>query len=128
MSALNVDSAIGAHLAWKRRLEYTILGLANNDLTLQAVCDDTKCLLGIWLYGEGRTHDDWQLYAALLERHKRFHQVACQVVTLYHARDQEGALQVLNGMFEHLSKEVVDLLTQLREYLRKESDGRTTVK
>ena len=49
MSALNVDSAIGAHLAWKRRLEYTILGLANNDLTLQAVCDDTKCLLGIWL-------------------------------------------------------------------------------
>ncbi|HMX15446.1 MAG TPA: CZB domain-containing protein [Rhodocyclaceae bacterium] len=124
MSALNVDSAIGAHLAWKRRLEYTILGLDKADLDVDTVCDDTRCLLGLWLNGEGRRHQAWQSYARLFERHKRFHQVACQVVTLARERDTEGALALLNGEFDDLSGEVVELLTSLRNHLNATDAGR----
>lgn len=121
MSALNVDSAIGAHLAWKRRLEYVILGVADTEMELDVVCDDTKCLLGMWLIGEGRNHEAWQAYPTLLERHRLFHWEACQIVGLFHKGKTADALELLNGEFDRLSTEVVDLLAQLRNHLNQQN-------
>lgn len=117
MSALNVDSAIGAHRAWKGRLEYMILGLEEGHVDVDAVCDDRKCLLGLWLFGDGREYAAWASYPALVDIHRRFHEEACKVVAAFRQGKQEEASALLEGEFDRLSVDIVALLKDLRTLL-----------
>jgi hypothetical protein len=119
MASLDIDSAIGAHKAWKGRLEHVILGIASNNLNRESVCDDSQCLLGLWLYGRGKSHSHWTHFDQLVRTHKVFHRAAGQIVASFHENRIDEAQALLDGEFQNASDEVVDMLTQLREHLAK---------
>ena len=117
MSSLNIDSAIGAHRAWKGRLEHVILGIAENKLDQHSVSDDTGCLLGRWLFGDGQEYSNWSHFEELVDCHKHFHQSAGAIVSLFLEGKLDEANNLLDGDFSRFSTQVVALLTQLREQL-----------
>lgn len=117
MSSLNVDSAIGAHRAWKGRLEHVILGIAENKLDPLVVSDDAGCLLGTWLFGSGQEYSGWSRFDELVDCHRHFHQTAGAIVLLFHEGKLDEANGLLDGDFSKSSNRVVALLTQLREHL-----------
>jgi hypothetical protein len=117
VSSLDVDSAIGAHRAWKGRLEHVIIGIAEDSIDLNKVGDDTRCLVGLWLFGSGQKYSEWEHFSELVEVHKQFHSTACQIVSHFHDGETEQATLLLEGDFTRLSNDVVALLTQLRNHL-----------
>jgi methyl-accepting chemotaxis protein len=123
MSSFDIDSAIGAHRAWKWRLEHVIIGIVDDHLDADTLCDETKCLLGTWLYGRGMQYAEWEHYQALVESHKLFHQQACSVIEFYRAGKTEDASTLLEGEFARLSGQIVATLTELRTYLNSRPQG-----
>lgn len=63
---------MGAHRARWARLENAIVNVELESLDLSTLCDHTKFLFAIWLYGEGRNYRDWHSCLPLLAIHKPF--------------------------------------------------------
>ncbi len=119
MSSLNIDSAIGAHVVWKRRFEFAVDGIIEQSIAQDKIGDDTHCVLGNWLFGSGQEYADHQFFQELLVVHRDFHVVAAQIAGLI----DDGQIDVANNLirthFSDLSEAVVGLLTQLREHVNR---------
>jgi hypothetical protein len=76
---MDFDHAIAAHSAWKAKLKAY---LKNPDLSLKAadVERDDKCVLGQWIYGEGKQWMTLPSYSDLRIEHAKFHRAAAAVV------------------------------------------------
>lgn len=76
---MNFDDAMRAHSDWKIKLQRY---LRNPDGSINAVTlgQDNQCVLGKWLYGEGRSFSNHPEYQQLLQSHKSFHQCASDIV------------------------------------------------
>lgn len=114
MSSLDIDSAIGAHKAWRSRLENVVYGIEESSLSCDSICDDRKCLLGTWLYGRGQVYASWEHFTPIMDTHKQFHESACNIVKTFNQGHAEEAQALLDGEFSRLSGLLVGLLTLLR--------------
>ncbi len=114
-TALDIDAAIGAHTAWKRRFEFCIDGIIDERLNADTISDDTRCVLGCWLFGTGLELADLPLYQELVTTHREFHQIASDITRRIDARDNAGAQALLSTRFTEISAQVISLLKQLRE-------------
>ncbi len=76
---MNFDDAIAAHSAWKARLRTYV---KNPDHSLKAadIEVDSKCVLGQWIYGEGKQWSSSAGYSTLQREHAKFHVAAAAVV------------------------------------------------
>ena len=76
---MDFDGAIKAHSEWKMKLS---IYLRKPDGSLKAadVCQDNKCALGQWIYGEGSKHSSLPEFAKLKAEHAVFHKEAAEVI------------------------------------------------
>lgn len=118
MTSLDIDAAIGAHTAWKRRFEFMLDGIIDDTIDRERAGDDTRCVLGCWLFSKDQEHTDLPIYSVLVDTHREFHNVASQIIDAIDASDVVLAKQLLDTTFNGLSREVVALLEHLRTLLR----------
>ena len=108
------DDAIAAHIKWKIRLNKFIDGTSTEKLDAETICKDNLCVLGKWIYGDGKKHQDIPCYADLVTKHAHFHRCAGGIVKKVEAHDQAGAMSLLKGEFSSAAKETVTTLMSLK--------------
>ncbi|MBI1823768.1 MAG: CZB domain-containing protein [Nitrospirae bacterium] len=76
---MNFDDAINAHSIWKLKL---MVYLKNPDKSIKSdeIEMDNLCVLGKWIYGDGKKHECFPEYEVLKIEHKKFHRAAAEVV------------------------------------------------
>lgn len=76
---MDFNEAIAAHSAWKTKLKTY---LKNPDRSLKAadIEVDNKCVLGQWIYGEGKKWSSTAGYSELKTEHAKFHKAAADIV------------------------------------------------
>ncbi len=118
---LDFDAAAEAHRKWKGRLRNALTG--GEVLDPDQVCRDDQCMLGRWLYADGRQR--WGKrpgFTELVDDHKAFHQEAGEIAKLIQARQtQEAARRIDNpqGEFNRRSRAVVSELNRAKYALRR---------
>jgi hypothetical protein len=78
-----ITAAIGAHSAWKARLQ-TAIKTGTVDVKVEDVCKDNMCAFGKWMYGPTITPavKSSADYTACRSLHADFHKSACKVLEL----------------------------------------------
>jgi methyl-accepting chemotaxis protein len=111
---INLYDAVLAHTAWKKRLFQYLEGQSKEDLQPGKIGVDYLCVLGKWIYGDGKAHfGDQPEFITLMEEHAKFHVHAASVIEAHLAGDTSRAMEILNGSFDEQSKKTVKCLTRL---------------
>ena len=76
---MDFEEAKQAHFDWKRKLS-VYLRKPDGSLSSETVAQDNKCLLGQWIYGEGKKLEVHEEYSKLKREHARFHKAAADVI------------------------------------------------
>jgi methyl-accepting chemotaxis protein len=93
VEGIDVDAMIDAHRQWKVRLRDAIEGHERVDA--QTLSRDDCCALGKWIHGDGQRLGGRPAFIELIERHRRFHQVAGSVGELINRRRYREAEDAL---------------------------------
>jgi Chemoreceptor zinc-binding domain len=109
---------INAHVMWKQRLLACIEGRSEERLDPDIVSRDDQCVLGKWIYGEGRRYDALPEYESVREQHARFHTKASEVVRMVRSGDQGSASVLLHGGYSKISEQLKHRLLRLRAQVR----------
>lgn len=111
---LDVQAAINAHLAWRKRLEDLVLKNSSEELDIGVIMQDDQCQLGLWLYERAKStlalHPE---FAALREAHRAFHLYAARIVQALRMGGVEAARGMLEANFDRLSRDIVFYLATL---------------
>lgn len=110
---MNFFEAINAHIAWKLKLQKYIDGVSEERLNPEIICQDNKCKLGQWIYGEGQVLKAQPLFQDCREKHAAFHQFAAEVVRKCDSGDKSEAQVMLDSQYRVLSRKIIKSLTQL---------------
>ena len=115
IGGIDFRSAIQIHAKWKIRLKDYIEGTSNEDLKVAVISRDDQCVLGKWLYSDGKEkYGNFKEFQQLIDLHREFHQCAGQVLTQAQAGEQKRALQMIeSGDYAHKSVKVTSQLAQL---------------
>jgi methyl-accepting chemotaxis protein len=114
-----IELAKTDHLLWKWRLESMLHGrtVLNSDV----VKDHTICRLGKWYYGIGmKQYMENDIFKSIEIPHKQFHQTCSDAIKAYNQKDETEATR-LNFEIQILSQEIIALLDQLIEHVKKHS-------
>lgn len=115
VQGLDFVAAIEAHRKWRQRLTDYIKGKSTEELDPAVICQDDKCALGKWIYGEGRTFcGHMPKFHQLKADHAEFHINAAEVVTLHKKGKTEDAKHLLlDGAYAKYSMSVQTELSKL---------------
>jgi methyl-accepting chemotaxis protein len=109
-----IQLALAAHDAWKRRLAAAI-ETRSSDVTVAAAARDDACAFGKWLYGDtidSATKHSSE-YRECRELHRRFHSVAAGVLEAALAGRQDAARAIARGSeFARTSEDLSSLLAR----------------
>jgi hemerythrin len=122
MPSLDIEYAIDAHLAWRRRFEIVLGGHAEEQFDVATICDDSKCVLGHWLHGKGHSHIDESALQQLIEVHRNFHHVASRIARFANDGNDDVARQLLESEFTSMSDAIIKLLRHMRQQGQDSSD------
>lgn len=112
---LSFTEAIEGHAAWRQCLIDTAFGTAKAPMKCMEVCDEKGCLLGRWIAGPGeRRYGDLPSFTQLKARHKRFHDIACDILELATAGRKDEAKRLVEGEFMEISTEIADRMRRLQ--------------
>lgn len=113
---LDIESAIASHRMWFQRFEQAILGIDAGKLEDLSVADDTKCVLGCWLYGPGTVeYSTLPLFQHIVATHHDFHQDAQRIVEFLLVGDVEKAEIYMATHFKETSDRLIDLLNEMSQ-------------
>ena len=93
VEGVDVDVYIDAHRQWKVKLRDAIENREKVDAA--TLVRDDCCALGKWIYGDGQRLAGRETFSELIERHKRFHQVAGGVAEKINQRQYREAEEAL---------------------------------
>lgn len=112
---MQIGQVIVAHVDWRKRFLRFLEG--HEEMDAEVVERDSECEFGAWLCGKGLAYRDLPEYAAVVEKHRRFHTVAAQAVRLAPTLPPGKALDLvsLHSAFTRASTECVAALCALRE-------------
>lgn len=111
--ALDVDSAIAAHRAWKSRISGFLDGSV--ELHEEDVASERDCDLGQWLYSTGvEAYGEYAELQALINDHAALHQEIKAVITAHRAGDTERTSQAYQAVLSQ-SQAVIHDLEDLRQ-------------
>lgn len=113
LRGLDLEGALAAHEAWKTKLELTLRGKNPEEYDPNILGVDHLCVLGRWLYGEGKSMDKYEEYVELLDAHARFHRCAGDILTKHRKGYLAEAIYGLRHTLPALSGEVHDNLVRL---------------
>ncbi len=114
MIELDIDGAIAAHLEWKKVFVQAVEQSNAAHLEHVTVCDDTKCVVGQWMGGDGQRYAADERFQQACDSHRLFHAVCCQILHLLLAEDFDSADKLLKEDFERVSQKVIAQLESLR--------------
>ncbi len=103
-SGLNLKQTLDVHAAWKQRLQNVIDGMSLEQLDVATVAQDDLCVLGKWIYGDGRVHyGHLPEYEVLRQAHSQFHLCAGEVLAKSQSGNLVDAAKLLKGEFRTAS-------------------------
>ncbi|VAW63329.1 hypothetical protein MNBD_GAMMA09-535 [hydrothermal vent metagenome] len=107
LSGLNLQEVLGAHMAWKEKLNSTLDGSSVERYEVGVVAQDSLCVLGKWLYGPGKKlYSQLAEFEALRKIHAEFHICAAEVLKAHEKGDSKAAGKLLNGEFRDASNAI----------------------
>jgi hypothetical protein len=103
-SGLNLRQVLDAHTAWKSRLQQVLDGNSTEDMDVATVSQDDQCVLGKWIYGEGKhLYGHLPEYESLRVAHADFHLCSGEVLIAHQSGDFLKASQILHTQFRTTS-------------------------
>lgn len=108
LTPLRIEQAIAAHADWRTRLEQAIPARGGG-LHVGDVAADDRCELGRLLADLPEAEDDDHLRQLRCE-HTRFHEHAARIVQMALDGRVAAATRALQGEYELISAELVNLL------------------
>lgn len=113
---IDLDGALKAHSDWKTKFRAAISKQETMDAA--TIAKDNCCVLGTWLYGEGKqSYAGVETYKVLIDKHAAFHVQAGKVASLINSHKYEDAEAAL-GMgtpYTAASNEVGQAVIRLRK-------------
>ncbi len=113
-------SIINAHVLWKKRLQSLLDGTSQETFDPVAVGVDNRCMLGQWIYGDGQAFSQLDKFEEARLLHAQFHQLAAEVVSLYHSGQSDAAAALLQGDYARLSERlkhrILSLAGQVKQH------------
>jgi hypothetical protein len=76
---MNLQQAVTAHTGWKMKVT-RYLSSPDGSLQPATIRQDSRCELGKWLYGEGRSFQHLPEYQKLMNDHARLHESASDLI------------------------------------------------
>ncbi|HEY0663515.1 MAG TPA: CZB domain-containing protein [Thiobacillaceae bacterium] len=114
---------ISAHVMWKQRLAAFLAGGGAETLDPDVIGQDSRCALGQWIHGEGRSMEDVPLFAEVRDLHAQFHRSAADVIILHLSGNTPEAENLLAGSYSRLSEKLKHRLLGLSRQVNSVSDG-----
>ena len=90
-----IESALAAHVEWKKRL-HDAISAGRSELEVEVVRRDNVCRLGQWLHSLSPPAQGPD-YLQVMAIHREFHKVAAEVVALAVEGKKEAALDLLDA-------------------------------
>ena len=104
LSGLNLKQVLDAHHLWKDRLQKVLNDTSDEDLDVDIVSQDCHCVLGKWIYSEGKNlYSHLPEYELAREAHAEFHVSAGEVLTQHKIGNEEKAQELLKTKFRSAS-------------------------
>lgn len=113
-----INAAIAAHGGWKYKLREQIAKGTAAQIVDQAG-DFNHCEFGTWVRALGGEMKDKHEVNAALKLHQQFHVCARKIATEAANGRKDAAMQLLNGEFNQLSRELTSAMTQWKIHLNK---------
>jgi len=106
-----IQSAIGAHGAWKLRL-VTAINTGSSKISPEVVSCDNQCDFGKWLYNPAMPAEmlGSKPYKEVKILHAEFHKTAAIVLKSAIGGDTSKSKQLLDGAFTEQSKKLISAL------------------
>lgn len=118
------DAAISAHIDWKMKLS-KYLQKPDGSLDHNKVCLDNACLLGKWIYCEGKSFAavNPSLFESVKESHATFHKAAGEIIRLINSGESQKAEEMLgaSGQYVSISEKTVTLIKELKHAAESDS-------
>jgi Chemoreceptor zinc-binding domain len=114
LSGLNLQQVLGAHTAWKARLQHVLDGTSDEAFEIEVVSQDCNCFLGKWIYSEGKKQfGHLPEFEAVRSAHADFHVSAGDVLLQHQMGNVEHAAELLKTKFRTASNKNQMELTRL---------------
>lgn len=110
--------AIEAHTNWKIRLRKHLDGTSFENLDPDVVCKDDQCILGQWIYGDGKHYQDMSGYQDLRQVHADFHQCAADIIRKTDNGQKEEAESIFGLKYNKLSRAITKLLVSMNSSIK----------
>jgi hypothetical protein len=111
---MDLGAAIDAHSQWRVKLKAAIS--RGETLDASTITQDTRCELGRWLNGEGRSRFGAKPeFQKLVASHRAFHAAAGRVASAVNAGKTADAESLLNGPFQAQSQDTVAAIQACRK-------------
>lgn len=122
-SAQDINAAVHAHMAWKRRIREVIDGSSTESLSPENLAMDNQCVLGKWIYEQGaKVFGNEPEYQQLRAVHAHFHVCAAAALTQAQEGLRRQALEnIETGDMAAVSRDTVNCLTQMYQKARQAS-------
>ena len=110
--------AIEAHTKWKIRLQRHLDGTSQEVLDPAVICKDDQCVLGKWIYGDGRGFSSLAHYEELRTTHAEFHKCAAEIVRKTDAGKKGEATALFQTHYSDLSRDITRHLVKMNTIVR----------
>jgi hypothetical protein len=111
-------TAVEAHIKWKLRLQKHLDGTSQEKLDPEVICKDDQCVLGKWIYSEGKKYQELPAYEELRMTHADFHKCAANVVRKTDAGAKGEAESLFRNDYMLLSKNITRMLVGMNAKLK----------
>lgn len=123
-AGFELEEAKNRHRAWTVDLERFLVG-EKVEFDENSVRRDDACLLGKWIYSEGKKYEHLAEMQKLITVHAEMHQTVGKVIDAKALGDMQLASQQKDKV-SHYSKEIIELIDELKRHLF--NDGQSEVK
>lgn len=107
LDGLSLNDIIKSHMQWKERLTDYLDGRSSEALEGAAIRKDSECVLGKWIYQEGKAqYGNTPEWHNLHKTHASFHSCAGCVVDDHNHGHDDAAKERLAGEFATLSSQI----------------------
>ncbi|WP_455204564.1 CZB domain-containing protein [Kaarinaea lacus] len=111
-------TAVEAHIKWKIRLQRHLDGTSKEHLDPNVICLDDQCVLGKWIYGDGKKFQEMPAFEELRCTHADFHKCASEVVRKTDEGNKEQAESLFRNDYMLLSKDITRMLVKMNAHLK----------
>jgi hypothetical protein len=115
ISTENIDAALAAHSAWKKRLLESI-EMGKSEFKVDVVRKDNACQFGQWLYSIPQEERNNRELSNIINLHAEFHKTASAILELALNGKKEEALKRLEhgGDYGRITGKLVLALNNLK--------------